>query len=233
MGISYLRKIFEKKEKIKELYIPFEVINTDKGDYDDFKKRILTGSNIVLITGKRGSGKTALGMKFIEMFKKSTKKKIFTIGFQTAKLPFGIRKADNMESIKNNSVVLIDESAITFSSRDSMKSPNKQLGKLMSIARHKNLNLILIAQNSGMVDLNVLRLADTIILKEPSLLQTQFERKAIKDLYEKAGKHFKELDGKKERKSYFYVMDDEFEGLLKHSLPEFWNESISKSFSNY
>ncbi|MFT4297889.1 MAG: ATP-binding protein [Candidatus Woesearchaeota archaeon] len=231
--MAFLEKLFGKKNKDYEFYVPFEVTKTDKGDYDDFRKRILAGSNIMLITGKRGSGKTALGMKFIEMFKKSTKKKIFTIGFESAKLPFGIKKAESIEAIRNNSVVLIDESAITFSSRESMKTPNKQLGKLMSIARHKNLSLILIAQNSGMVDLNVLRLADTIILKEPSLLQMQFERKAIKELYEKAGKHFKDLDGKKENKSYFYVMDDEFEGLLKYELPEFWNESISKSFKNY
>jgi Cdc6-like AAA superfamily ATPase len=233
MSFFSIKKLFKKKQKPVQTYIPFDIIKTEKGDYSDFKKRILHGSNILLITGKRGSGKTALGMKFIEMFKKTSRKKTFTIGFDNTKLPFGIRKAKDIESISNNSIVLIDESAITFGSRDSMKSPNKQLGKLMSIARHKNLSLILIAQNSGMVDLNVLRLADTIILKEPSLLQTQFERKAIKELYEKAGKHFKEIDGKKDKKSYFYVIDDEFEGVLKYSLPEFWNEGISKSFSNY
>ena len=99
----------------------------------------------------------------------------------------------------------------------------------MAIARHKNLNLILIAQNSAMIDLNVLRLADTIILKEPSLLQAQFERKAIKDMYEKVSSHFKEIENKK---SHFYVMDDEFEGMLNYSLPDFWNEDISKSFRN-
>ncbi len=210
-------------------YNAFSIVKNEKGDFDDFHKRLLKGSNIVLITGKRGSGKTALGMKFLELFRKLSKRKVFAMGFESAKLPFRIKKADDIGEISNNSVVLIDEGAITFSSRDSMKSANKLLGKLMSIARHKNLSLLLIAQNSAMIDLNVLRLADTIILKEPSLLQAQFERKAIKDMYEKASVHFNDI---KDKKSHFYVMDDEFEGLLRYSLPSFWSESISKSFRN-
>ncbi|MEM4245112.1 MAG: hypothetical protein QW404_02805 [Candidatus Nanoarchaeia archaeon] len=221
---------FRKKRGSDEPYIPFKVVKTEKGDYDDFYNRLLKGSNILLITGKRGSGKTALGMKFLEIFWVSSKRKVFAIGFDSAKLPFGIKKASDIEGISNNSVVLIDEGAVTFGSRDAMKSSNKQLGMLMAIARHKNLSLILIAQNSAMIDLNVLRLADTIVLKEPSLLQSQFERKAIKNMYEKVSHHFKHL---KDKKSYFYVIDDEFEGLLQYSLPEFWNESISKSFQKF
>jgi hypothetical protein len=219
---------FLKRKKISdEDYAPFEVVKTEKGDYHDFYRRLLKGSNIILITFKRGSGKTALGMKFLELFKKNSKRRLFTMGFENAKLPFGIRKADYIDEISNNSVVLIDEGAITFGSRDSMKSSNKHLGKIMAIARHKNLSLILIAQNSAMIDLNVLRLADTIILKEPSLLQAQFERKAIKDMYLKVSSYFKTVE---EKKSHFYVMDDEFEGIMKASLPEFWNDSISNSF---
>ena len=72
------------------------------------------------------------------------RKKVYALGFDKAKLPFSIKKAKDIEDISNNSVVLIDEGAITFGSRDSMKSANKQLGKLMTIARHKNLSLILI-----------------------------------------------------------------------------------------
>lgn len=219
--------IFKRKTAPKAPYAPFEVIKTEKGDYQDFYRRLLRGSNILLIAGKRGSGKTALGMKFLELFRKTTKRKLFAMGFESEDLPSGIRKAGTIESIANDSIVLIDEGAVTFGSRDSMKTSNKQLGKIMAIARHKNLSLILIAQNSAMIDLNVLRLADTILLKEPSLLQAQFERKAIKDMYVKVSAYFKALEDKK---SHFYIMDDEFEGVLKFSLPEFWSQEISNSF---
>ena len=110
-----------------------------------------------------------------------------------------------------------------------MKKDNKAIGKLLAIARHKDLSLILIPQNSAMIDLNVLRLSDTLLIKEPSMLQSRFERKALKDFYDKAVPHFAEK-GEAGKKPLVYVFDDDFEGLLNFSLPEFWNESVSKSF---
>jgi hypothetical protein len=83
-----------------------------------------------------------------------------------------------------------------------------------------------------MIDLNVMRLSDTIIFKEPSLLQSRFERKSILDLFRKAEEQFKKIENS-ERKKHFYVLDDEFEGILSFSLPEFWSDKISKSFSKY
>ena len=54
----------------------------------------------MLIIGKRGSGKTALGMRFLETFMKNSKRKCYAIGFQKAKLPWKIKKADNAEDIE-------------------------------------------------------------------------------------------------------------------------------------
>lgn len=219
---------FKKFKKDEAPFIPFSLVNTEKGDYNSFYNKLLNYSLIMLINGKRGSGKTALGMKFLELYKKKTKKKSYVLGYEDTNLPRWIKKVDDIEKIPNNSAALIDEGAVSFFSRDSMKKSHKDLSKLMAIARHKNLVMILITQSSAMIDLNVLRLADTILLKEPSLLQSKFERKAIKEIYEKAMPHFKE-----EKKERFYVFDDEFEGLLKHGLPSFWNEDVSKSFKNF
>lgn len=220
---------FFKKFKKQEIpFIPFSVVKTEQGNYDEFQKKILKYSLIMLINGKRGSGKTALGMKFLELYNKKTKRKCYVLGYESTKLPWFIKKTNDLEKIPNNSVVLIDEGAVNFSSRDSMKQSHKDLSKIMAIARHKDLVMILITQSSAMIDLNVLRLSDTILLKEPSLLQSKFERKAIKEFYDKAIPHFD-----KEKKERFYVFDDEFEGLLKHDLPSFWSEKVSKSFKNY
>lgn len=219
---------FKKLKKEETPFIPFSVVKTEKGDYDDFHNKLLNYSLIMLINGKRGSGKTALGMKFLELYNKKTKRKCYILGYENTKLPRWMKKVDDIEKIPNNAAALIDEGAVTFFSRDSMKKSHKELSKLMAIARHKNLVMMLITQSSAMIDLNVLRLADTILLKEPSLLQSKFERKAIKEIYEKAMPHFKE-----EKKERFYVLDDEFEGLLKHGLPSFWNENVSKSFKNF
>lgn len=231
MGILDLfRKIGESKKKAKEPFIPFSTIETKGGSYDKFYNKLLKYSLIMLIIGKRGSGKTALGMRLLELFNKNAKKRCYAVGFQNSKIPRWIRKADVIEEIPNNSVALIDEGGIVFSSRESMKDANKMLGKIMAIARHKNITLVLVTQNSAMIDLNVLRLADTILLKEPSLLQSEFERKALKNMYDKIIPLFKEREDKEK---YFYVWDDEFEGLLEYGLPSFWNEGVSKSFRNF
>lgn len=219
----------KRKRKIEVNFKAFDVINSKAGKYDYFYKQLLRKSLIMLITGKRGSGKTSLGMKFLELFTKLTKKKCYAVGFSKSKIPRWIKKVEDTEKIKNNSVALLDEGALLFSSREAMKQPNKIISKIMAIARHKNLTLILIAQNSAMIDLNVLRLADVILLKEPSLLQTKFERKAIKEMYEKVIPLFKDIK-ETEKKKYVYLWSDEFEGLLRYDLPEFWNESISKGF---
>ncbi|MFH1376018.1 MAG: ATP-binding protein [Candidatus Woesearchaeota archaeon] len=221
--------IFRKRtaKKARSTFQNLKLIDTTTGNYEDFYEKLSNKSLILLITGKRGSGKTALGMKLLEIAN-YTGKPCYAIGFQDSKLPRWIIKSKSLEEVTNNSVVLVDEGGIVFSSRESMGSSNKWLSKLMAIARHKNISLFLITQNSGMIDLNVLRLTDTIILKEPSLLQSTFERKAIKEKYEEVSKIFKKQD---EKSSKFYIWDDDFEGLVKFDLPPFWNQSISKSFS--
>lgn len=222
--------LFKKEQKEKENYAAFDVVKEEKGGYQEFYDKIIGNSLIMLVTGKRGSGKTALGMKFLELFRKETKRKCYVLGYSSTRLPFWIKKTDSIEKIPNNSTVLFDEGAVLFSARESMKNINKELGKIMAVARHKNLTLILITQNSAMIDLNVLRLADLLLLKEPSLLQSKFERKALKDIYEVVSPKFKDLENKK---AHFYVWGDDFQGMLRYSLPMFWNDKISKSFRNF
>lgn len=219
-----LLSLFRKKE---EKEISLSVITALSGNIEDFKNRLRTSSLIMLIIGKRGSGKTALGFRLLEML--SGKRKAYYLG--KAKLPWWISQVDNIDKIKNNSLVLVDEAAISFSSRESMSQSNKFLSKLMAIARHKNLTLIIITQNSAMLDLNILRLADTLLFKEPSLLQAKFERKAIADLFKKAEQAFEKIKDK-DKKKYAYIIDDEFEGTISFSLPEFWTEKLSKSYSD-
>jgi GTPase SAR1 family protein len=209
----------------------FELLERKKGDYNKFKKKLIDSSLIILIIGKRGSGKTSLGMKLLEFFNRRGKRKCYVMGYSKTMLPRWIKKVERVEDAPNNSVVLVDEGAIGYFSRDSMRKANKMLSKIMIVARHKGLSLLLVTQNSGLIELNVVRLADTLIFKEPSLLQTRFERGALKDMFKKITPLFKER-GEEAVKS-FYVWDDDFEGMLAYDLPPFWSEAISKSFKDF
>lgn len=233
------KKRSKKKDKVKVKKInsgepnfaPFKSVTQEKGSFRDYKKALKKYGLLTLILGKRGSGKSALGMKLLSWYRHNTDRKCYGIGYTTADLPDWLEKANDLEEVPNNSVVLIDEAAILFFSRESMKSVNKTLSKIMSVARHKNLTLILITQSSAMVDLNVLRLVDILLFKEPSLLQARFERKSLQDLFEKVDSIFKDIDDEKE--AHFYVFSDEYEGLVQYDLPYFWNESISRAFKEF
>lgn len=148
--MKFLNIFKRKKQKKKEqgkLKEAFKVYKQIDGNYKEFEKKLLHHSLIMLIIGKRGSGKTALGMKMLEFFSENSKKKLYAMGFDKAKLPHKIRKISKIEDIKNNSILMADEGGVIFSAREPMKEVNKFLSKIMAIARHKNLTLILITQN--------------------------------------------------------------------------------------
>lgn len=219
--------IFRKKERIDDEYIVFEEIKTVKGSLPSFERKLLKKSLILLVIGKRGSGKTAAGMKFLELFHHKTHKQCYVLGYSDVKLPGWVKKVDDVEQAKINSTVLIDEGALSFSARESMKDANKAISRIMAIARHKNLTLIFVSQNSAMIDVNVLRLVDTLILKEPSLLQARFERKALRDIYGEIT-----FDNLKDKESHLFIYDDDFQGMVRFDLPIFWSDAISTSFKN-
>ena len=216
-----------RKKVIKEETPIFYLEEGDKGDFEEFLEALKKQSLIVIITGRRGSGKTALGFSILE-FLKNSKSNIYVIGVE-AGLPKWIKKENDLSRLKNDSAVLIDEAALSFSARESSKELNRLITKIMAIARHKNLTLIFVTQSSAIIDINILRLADVIMMKEPGLLQEKFERREIQQLYKKVKPIFRRI--RKNKNRYTYVYSDWFEGLIRNRLPYFWSERISKSFA--
>jgi hypothetical protein len=96
------------------------------------------------------------------------------------------------------------------------------------IARHKNLSVLFISQNSSNLDVNILRQADCMLLKPSSLLQKDFERKKITEIYEEVKEDFQRL---KDHKGLTYIYSEEYRGFVENDLPSFWSQGISKSFS--
>ena len=184
---------------------------------------------IGIIIGARGKGKTALGIKLMENMYAKTKKKICAMGFKDKDLPSWINVIEEVNEVKNNSFVLIDEGGILFSSRDSMSKPNKVLSDLILIARHKNLSIIFISQNSSNLEINILRQADCLLLKPSSLLQKDFERKKIQKVYEEVKDEFEKL---KKYKGLTYIYSEDYRGFVNNDLPSFWSQKISKSFAS-
>ncbi|HLF54279.1 MAG TPA: zonular occludens toxin domain-containing protein [Candidatus Nanoarchaeia archaeon] len=214
--------------KVAANYTPFVEASNIKGSIDSFENRLLNESLILAVAGRRGSGKSVLGFRIMENIHSKTSRPCFALGVKQSVLPSWISSIEEISQVKNRGIVLVDEGAISFSSRESMSKENRGLGELLAIARHKDLTLIFITQNTGMIDKNVLNLCDTILLKEGSLLQEKMERSVMKDLYSTANSALSRIPSE-ERKPYCYVFDADFEGLVQASLPSFWSSKVSKN----
>ena len=207
----------------------FKEIKSLKGNIDSFNDSLYTNkSTIGLIIGARGTGKSAIGMRLLENFNVKTDKKIYALGFKSHTIPKWITILHDVRDIENDSVILIDESGIEFSSRKSMSDSNTLLSEILLIARHKDLSVIFITQNSSNLEVNVIRQADYLVLKPSSLLQKDFERKKIKDIYDSVENHFEEF---KDIMGITHIYAGKYSGFVTNSLPSFWNEDVSKGYS--
>lgn len=214
------------RESIEAVYEPFKIIEQYSGDIEKWERK-LPKSTIGIIIGARGKGKSAIGIKILENIKVKTKKAIYAMGFNQDDLPAWINVVDDPTKVDSNSIVLIDEGGIFFSSRKSMTNANQILSDLILISRHKNLSILFISQNSANLDINILRQADYLILKPSSLLQKDFERQKIKDVYDEVKEQFVKFQ---EDRGLTYIYSEEFRGFISNPLPSFWSMNISKSF---
>ena len=214
--------------KTNAKYEEFKIIETIKGNYQAFVLKLFKNPSLIaIILGARGTGKSALGMKLLENIHSQTKRKCYTIGFQQKDLPSWISNVESVEQVENNSAVLVDEGGILFSSKNSMSTANKVLSELILVARHKDLSIFFISQNSSNIEINTLRQADFLLLKSSSLLQMDFERKKIKEIYKEADKKF---EGYKDKIGLTYIYSNDFTGFVANTLPSFWSTGMSKAF---
>lgn len=217
-----------KKPVSQDVYVPFYVLEGFKGDIDKFEHFVAKNpSTIGIILGARGTGKSAFGLKLLENLHVNSKKNFYAMGFKRKDMPQWIDIVEDVSSIKPNSYVLIDEGGILFSSRKSFSNANTLLSELLLIARHNDLSVIFISQNSANLEINAIRQADYLILKPSSLLQKDFERKKIKEIYDEVQKHF---DGYKDVPGVTYIYSEQFKGFVTNPLPTFWSQKVSKSF---
>ncbi|MGV8172232.1 MAG: hypothetical protein ACP5OA_06090 [Candidatus Woesearchaeota archaeon] len=236
LGIEKIIESLKKRKAVKAendpkkiaQYIQFKTIKPITGTFQNFEKTLSKkDSTIGIILGARGSGKSAFGLKLLENLHALSGRKIFAMGFKTNTLPAWMHVIEDIEHIENNSYILIDEGGILFNARQGFSDANQLLSKLLLIARHKDLSIIFISQNSSNLEINAIRQADYLVLKPSSLLQLDFKRKKIKEIYVEASEDFSKY---KNMKGLTYIYSDTFKGFVSNPLPTFWTQNISKSF---
>jgi hypothetical protein len=209
---------------------PIELDFPIRGDFEDLKELVYAKPSVILILGKKDSGKTGLGLNLLETSTAKTSKEAYVIQYKKP-FPSWIKQSPFIENIPNDSEVFCDESWLTLSSLAGISTNRKRqlvLG-ILATAFHQNLYFKFVVQNSFLIDVNVIRMCDALFIKEPSIFQVETERQGIDKFIKKAREMFDKIP-KEERKEYSYVVSDDFEGMVKNKLPSFWNSQIRNSF---
>ena len=219
-----------KSENYSYEYNRPKVFENIEGNYNkwwnDFKKE----PRLVVVIGKRRSGKDLTCAVIGESTAKDKSCLVYMIGNDNEELPNFIRSVDSIEEVPNDSVVIIGEAGIEANSRQSMSKSNVGMSKLISVISHKGLFVIVASQTGKKLDSNLITECDAIILLEPSLMMKEMERPVVKRLYKnyetKIEQYTKEVKGK----GVCAIHSKKFKGICRFRMPSWWSDNISVSY---
>lgn len=192
---------------------------------------IITHPAIVLVLGGKGSGKSSVCYRLLELFR--YKLEPFVVGFpEQGKelLPEWIGTAQTLEEVPPRSISLVDEAYILHHARESLTTESRNICRLLNLSRQEDKTIVFIAQQGRQLDIDIVSSADVLVFKNPGMLQFKFERPGLRDLLIKAKQSFQLVKGDVRRWSYVYSQSADFAGLLENELPTFWNHRLSNIY---
>ena len=226
--------------------------NSDAPTWTD----ILVEPWTALILGSRGAGKTALGHRLLELWADpdftDDPRDAYIMGLPddvADQLPEWIEVLPTgtaMEEWPEDSIVLLHEAHHILHARRSMDAENLEIDKLLTVSRHKNSCIIVETQQSQRLDRNAVTAVDGVIVRQPALLQTEFERKGMRTVISRAEEVFqdfvtdisdpeddwtyREQDPAAKKAAYVYA--ERFEGAYPHEiqLADHYSDDISTAY---
>ena len=187
---------------------------------------------VVLILGKRGSGKSALAYRLLELFKYQLT--CYVVGAPSdarKRLPDWIGIAPTLGDLPPDSITLVDEAYMLYHSRRSMAGDNKAVSQSLNLSRQRGQTLVFVSQEARQVDKNIASSASVVVFKELGILQQEFDQPELKKLMGQATEALAVAQGDKRRWSYVFSADADYLGLLQGQLPSFWKPSLSRLYS--
>jgi hypothetical protein len=136
-----------------------------------------------------------------------------------------------LEDAPLNSVVLVDEAYIPYHARSGTTVEAKAMSRAINLSRQREQTIIFVTQEARQIDKNIVSSVDVVVFKDPGMLQLKFDRQELRDLAKQAKQAFNTVSGDKRNWAFVCDLNSGFVGLIKNSLPTFWNEKLSHVFA--
>lgn len=187
---------------------------------------------VVLIIGKRGSGKSAHAYRLLELFRYNSSPYVVGVPSNARRLlPEWIGLVPSLEELPTKSIAIVDEAYVKFHARRSMAEENTAMSQLLNLSRQRQQTIIFVSQEARQVDRNVTSSANVVIFKDLGMMQPEFDRRELRGIAIQAKEAFMMKGRDKRPWSYVYSPDADFIGLLDIGLPSFWKPSLSRLFA--
>jgi len=189
----------------------------------------LPSPSVILIVGRRGSGKDVTAHGTARILSREHKKIIY-IDLHPKKynLPSYFKRFTG--KFVPYSILLLSDAHLSLYSREWRTDFNKTMDKLQTISRHRDIDIIYTTQQTRRLDINIVAGVDCIIFKEPSMMAAEFERPEIRKMTETAQLWFKDRSQKtKWGRAVAFTQQGEhrIEYITK---PYYWSEELSKAY---
>jgi hypothetical protein len=171
------------------------------------------------VFGRKGAGKTATCIWLMELAREAGRE--CYVSGPPQKIPSWAHRVADPASAPQDSLVYISEAAIQYSSRTSMRADQRDALSIMPILRHSGRLILAESQSSRIIDVNMLRLMDVIVLK-PEPLYSFDERHPMR--------HLMDILKPKTQQETLIFTGSWFTLIRNTPLPKCWDDDLSMPY---
>jgi len=217
------------KEKTVSFPASAQYVNTVS---DSKWLEVIPHPSVVLALGRRGSGKSALGHRLLELSRFRSLPFVLGMPQHVLKdLPEWLGVINDATEAPVNSTLLVDEAYLRFNARESQKEKSREISRIVNLSRQKQQTLIFVSQQARTIDKNIASTADVLIIKEPEPLQVEFERREINEIVKLTAEKFHNIKKDRRKWSMVYSPARNFLDMLTNELPSYWNDRLSRVYA--